>query len=362
MSVYSGDLEIDGEEWGLAGALILLLMITVVPYILGSGLIRNKDGGAYALLFRYAAGWVVLYGLFYLPALVCTLMHTSLDLLIAIYLVILLAAAVYSLRILIRERINPLKEAKELFLNPNVILPSVLILGHSLVTFFMMHLDDDDYSYIGTAATSVYTNTLMVYNGGTGAVLKNLETDGMNRLVAAPQFAFYAFLSKISGIRAVTICHSILPPVFTVLFFTAFLMIARELFGDDRRKCGIFMVFCFVISAFSGFSTFTSGSFVMLRSWQGKAQIVGLILPLIIAFGLRLIRVEKLQSADVIMLTALLSAASLQTAMGAVLAAMAAGLFLLLVSFMKKSGSYFVKCLPAFVIPAICALVYLKIR
>ena len=350
------------EELGLAGTLILLLMITVVPYILGSGLIRKEDAGAYVLPFRYAVGWTVLYGLFYLPALICTLMHTSLDLLIALFLVILVAAVLLSLRIGLKEKINPVKEAKELFLNLNVIIPLILILGHSLIAFLLMHLDDDDYSYIGTAATTVYTNTLMVYNGGTGAILKNLETDGMNRLIAAPQFAFYAFLSKISGIRAVTICHSILPPVFTVLFFTAFLMIARELFWDDRRKCGIFVIFCFVISAFSGFSTFTSGSFLMLRSWQGKAQIVGLILPMIIAFSLRLVRAGKLLLSDVVMLAVLLAAASLQTAMGAVLAAMSAGLFLVLISVMKKTGSYFVRCLPAFAVPAVCALMYLKLR
>ena len=342
--------------------MVLLLMITVVPYILGSRFISKEDAGAYMLLFRFTAGWTVLYGLFYLPALICNIIHTSLSFLTIVFLIILAVTLIFYLRFLWKEKRGIFKEAKELLFNKNIILPSILVLIHSFVTFFMMHIDDDDFAYVGTAATTVYTDTLMVYNGGTGALLEDITTDGMNRLIVAPQYAFYAFLSRISGIRAVTICHTILPPVFTVIFFIAFLMIARELYGDDRTKCGLFLIFCFVIYAFSGFSTWSQGSFVMLRSWQGKAQIVGLILPMILSFCLKMLRVEEMTAWDVLFLTALLAAASLQTAMGAVLSVMAAGLLLVLISVMKRNGNFLVKSFPAFIIPMICSLLYLKMR
>ena len=354
------------------GKILFLLFMTVLPCVLGAPLIREEEREPYGLLFSWCLGWAVLYGLFFVPALICGLLHTSLTFLFVLYMGILLCAAVFSIYknapALTHLRSIPARFKTWLCgLTFPEVAAAVLVIAHAAVTFLYMHIDDDDFAYVATATTSLDTNTLMVYNGASGKLLRYYSMNSQMKLTAAPQYAFFACLSKLSGIRPAPLCHTFLPPVFTVLFFSVLFMIGYRLFRGDRRKAGLFVVFAFTAAAFSYFSTYTAGTFMLIRSWQGKAQVVGFVLPMVVYTYLTIFLREdqgcavKESRSDWFLLLLVLSAGCLQTVMGGMLAAVMTMGFALVSSLILRKKRVFLYSLAAVTIPFMQLMVYFAI-
>lgn len=257
----------------------------VLPGILGSPFVTEEDREPYGALFSWCIGWAVLFALFFPLGVVCNLVHTSLTFLTGLYSAVLAAAVIAAVWIAVRRAGGSAGNNFIAFFRgitfPEIV-SALLIFAHAAVTFLYMHIDDDDATYVATATTTLDTNTLMKFYGLNGKQLYNYLKFETHKLVVAPQYAFYAYLSKITGIRPAPLCHSFLPPVLTILFFSVYLLIAVRIFGKDRRKCGTFMLFVYVAAVFSSFSTYTSGMFMLVRSWQGKGVSAGYVIPMVL--------------------------------------------------------------------------------
>ena len=341
-----------------------LLFVTAVPALIGRFFVSEEDGAPYTLPARWCAGFVCLLGLMYLPAVAGIYFKWTLTQLTFLYMGLvaaLCAAAAFRLAVSgerpVRRVISAIKGG-----NLFELIAFALPAAHAVCTFLMMHVDDDDVAYIGAVTTSVDTNSLMKFDAVTGNLITSYATNEMNRLVASPQFAFYAVISKAFKIRPAVLCHTFFPPVLTMLFYTAFLLAGRELFQRDRKKTAIFTILVFLINMSSYFSVYTAGTFLMIRSWQGKAQIVGLILPLLFALSFRILGRGTINGADLRYLAALLAAGCLLTSMGGVLAAGAAGLLLLLIAVLKRKGRILLYAIPAYFVPAVMLGIYFTLK
>lgn len=343
--------------------ILFLLFVTIVPLILGNLFPEAEGSSPYALLYKWCLGWCVLYAAFYWPAEICVLTHRSLKLLILIWGMILLVLVILAVRRLMKSSYRPLSDLKA-FVSGMTWTEAVSIcavFGHALVTALMMHIDDDDYMYVANATTALDTNTLLKIHGGTGKKLLHYSTEGFNRLAASPHFAFYAAVSKLFGTRPAALCHTYLPPVFTCLFFAVVFLIGHELFKGDRRKTGLFAAFAFLLHISSYYSPYTAGSFLLIRSWQGKAQCVGLIIPLLIWLYLRAVKGGRFGAPDAACVCTVLCACCLLSPMGAILAAGETFVLAVIASILLKEKKVFLMTIPSFITPLLMAAIYVKL-
>lgn len=340
--------------------ILYLLFTTLLPVLLGSLLVPEDDGTPYLVISRWCAGFTFMMALIYLPALAGIFFSWSLMQLTIIWFALVGFLSAAALILLVKRRDNMAASAFSMIRSGNFFELAAFLLpaAHAVYTFFMMHVDDDDVAYVGAVTTAVDTNTLMKYDAVNGNLITDFARNEMNRLVTSPQFAFYAVISKTFQIRPAVLCHTFLPPVLTMLFYAAFLLVGRELYRDDRKKAAIFTILVFLINMSSYFSVYTAGTFLMIRSWQGKAQITGLVFPLLFAFALRVLRRGEMAARDTMYLTVLLAAACLMTSMGAVFVLMAASLLLALIAVIRKNAGILLRALPACVIPAVMLAVY----
>ena len=339
---------------------LYLLFVTVLPVLIGRWAVPEEDGRDYTIPGRWCAGFVMMLAAAWVPACLGILLGKTLTWFIIIWLILIMTPAVLSAAMMLKTGENPFLMVQRLIKGGSLMGAAAFLLpaAHAVVTFLMMHIDDDDVHYVGAVTTAVDTNTLMRYDAVSGNLILDFAKNEMNRLVAAPQFSFYAAVSKLFHIRPAVLCHTFMPPVLTMLFYAAFLTAGYELFSHDRKKASLFTVFVFLINMSSYFSVYTAGTFLMIRSWQGKAQIVGLVFPLLFALAFRIINRGSMTAPDVLFLSAILGAASLLTSMGAVFACAAAGLLLLLAAVRKRKPSILFFSLPAFAIPAAMLVVY----
>ena len=341
-----------------------LLFISVYPIVLSCVLPWNAEAGPYTLLYRWCMGWCLLYSVFYWPSVISVITHRSLNFLMAVYLVLLLlltAVAVVRIR---KKEIHLLKEFGMCGrgITYTEAIAALAVIGHALVTFLMMHIDDDDYTYVANATTSLDTNSLLKINGGVGKTLAKYSTEGFNRLVASPHFSFYAVLCRLSGTRPAAMCHTWLPPVFTCLFFSVLFLIGWELFEGDRRKTGLFVAFAFIVHISSYFSTYTAGSFLLIRSWQGKSQVAGLLIPLVLYFFILAAKGRMpFRKHEALTLAVILCAGCLLSAMGAMLLAGEAFLLAASAALIRREKRILLWTLPALISPLLMAVIYVKV-
>ena len=145
------------------------------------------------------------------------------------------------------------------------------------------------------------------------------------------------------------------------MFFICFFMVGYRLFRGNRRKTGVFAAFIFLVNISSYYSTYTAGTFMMVRSWQGKAQIVGMVLPLIIWLYLGILQNGSMSPGETVFLAALLEAACLMTSMGAVLSAGSAFLLAVITAIIVKNRKIVLMTLPPLILPLVTAAIYFKV-
>ena len=339
---------------------LFLAFLTILPYFCGMSVLRGERRNPLA---AWCTGWLVMYALLYFPAVLGIEAGWTLDFTVRLWLLLMAAAAVpgfWQAAGLLREK----RESAGGFLRRISVFEwaaLILVLLHAFMTFRGMYVDDDDIYYVGAAATSSYTNTVLKYDPAVGNLLTGFHYQEVRKLVTAPLFVFYAAFSRMFGIQTAALCHTYLPPVFTCLFYGIFYMLGESLFPESRERRAIFVILVFLIHMFSWYSVYTAGTFLMIRSWQGKAQIVGAVLPMILTIFLYHSDEAAFSAKETGMLMITMAAACLMSSMGAVLASGLVVLSALIRSVMARSPRILYKSLPALVLPALSAFMYLRL-
>ncbi|MCL2050998.1 MAG: DUF6077 domain-containing protein [Lachnospiraceae bacterium] len=86
-------------------------------------------------------------------------------------------------------------------------------------------------------------------------------------------------LAEKTRIHPTIIAHSILPLFLLPLAYLLFFRIGKSLFKNKIESLPVFMVLMALIQIFGNVSIFTSETFLMTRTWQGKSFAVGFIIP-----------------------------------------------------------------------------------
>ena len=91
-----------------------------------------------------------------------------------------------------------------------------------------------------------------------------------------------AFIAKMSGIHATIVSHTIMPFVLIPMTYLIYLEIGRILMGRRQDLLPVYMIFISLMAMFGNTSVYTSETFLMMRTWQGKSMVANFVLPFVI--------------------------------------------------------------------------------
>ena len=142
------------------------------------------------------------------------------------------------------------------------------------MSIMVMTTDPNDAFYVGHALASVEHDTMYVTDPYTGAAT---AVDFRHALSPFPIFT--AVISRVTGVHAATVAHTILPLFLMVTAYMIYREVAERVFDDDPVKTPVFLILMVLINSFGNYSVYTRETFLITRTWQGNAVLAGLIIP-----------------------------------------------------------------------------------
>ncbi len=339
-------------------ALLFVIWILVIPPVIGSLWSEHHKTQPGSLLLAWFYGFFAEFALFEIVAVPMTFLKCSLTQLKYVWI---LLCAILTLAALLRSRSFPQTRARIAGLpkriSPLLAAVLLLILAQAVFVTFGQHIDSDDAFYLATAETAVKTDTLFQYGPYTGVAYASIPS----RYVLAAWPLFLATLSVLTGIHPTLLAHFLLPGLILLFAYLVYALIARSLFPDNKNRQALFLLIIAALFCFYGFSIYTPGTFLVIRSWQGKSMIAAIAEPALF-YLCRAAMKEKEGLTAWTGLFCAVTACCLFTSMGVVLSLIPVGVYTLVYSIELRHPRYIPQsilcCIPAFAIGA----AYLLIR
>ena len=304
------------------------VLFLIAPLICGCVYSRTED----RLSVIWVKGYLMELALIFLPAFICAVFHTSLGLLTVIY-VVLLAGMTAAAACMRRRQIRTIAvrtagraaALKQWPFHPVqtalIILAAALILLQAVIPIFGMHIDDDDATYVAMATVAVDTDTVMSYDPLTGEDLtvmteEEFDETELGRYLISPLYAFYAVSSCLTGIRPAPLTHTWLPFFLTLMVYAVYAEIGRRLFGKRPARIALFLILLSMIFMASYYSVYTTGTFLLVRIWQGKGQFAGIMAPMLLLIFMDLLGDEGRRRRPLAFLATALIASFVMTPIG----------------------------------------------
>lgn len=291
---------------------------------------KRKD----TLALNIVAGILIFWAVFQLVSVPCIFGKISFTQFSYIVGIITIVLCTLSL-ILNRKRIL-LSIKEEIWYakgSPLILVAALLILVLQVYMYVQYtHEDADDAFYVATAVTADKTDTMYQINAYTGEFYKSFPM----RYVLSPFPIFVAFMGRIFQIHPTIMAHTVLPVFLMIIGFCVLYLLGTILFPDDRKKAGYFIVFCQIVQIFSGFNVYQQGMFFLVRIWQGKAVLAGILLPFCFYMGKRLLA-QEVKKADWFLISVLMLSCCMVSSMGIMLGAVCMGILGILAAIYKKS-------------------------
>lgn len=140
--------------------------------------------------------------------------------------------------------------------------------------FTLASFDGDDAEYVAQSLVTQQSNTMYLikpYTGGTTAL------DIRHSLAVLP--VWIAYIGRMTGIHTTILAHSVMPLLFIPLVYTVYYEIGRHLFRKKKDYLPAFLVLTALVQIFGNVSIYTSETFFLTRTWQGKAVAASFVIP-----------------------------------------------------------------------------------
>jgi len=307
-------------------AFLIALLLVIAPAVLGSLLTDFKRKGDGSLTALYVKGWLVMMAVFQLFAIPLIFTRADFTTLVHAWTVVIVLLSVI---LLVRNRKEYYKIWKQYrYGRRETVWPYIfaieLIIVLTMAIVLLQHVDDDDAFYVGTAVTTLQTDSMYEYDAYTGDVYGAFPA----RYVLSPFPVFVALIAKLTMLHPTIIAHTVLPVFLIPLAFMVYGLIGRELFGENKKAVGFFLLALLALNLWGNFSVYTSSSFLLFRIWQGKAVLASILLPLVIYSAGSLLN-EKGRGQDWLMTLALALSGCMVSSMGIFLMPMSLGVYAL---------------------------------
>ena len=162
----------------------------------------------------------------------------------------------------------------------------LLLVGFQLyMAFTRASFDGDDAYYVVQALTAQQTDTLYRIDPNRGV---SMPLDARHALALFP--IWEAYVGTMCGVHATIMAHSVTPLLLIPLTYLIYYEIGRELFCNKRRLLPMFMVLMALWQMFGNVSIYTTETFFLTRTWQGKSFAGNFIIPAVFWIFLCLFR------------------------------------------------------------------------
>ncbi len=153
--------------------------------------------------------------------------------------------------------------------------------------------DGDDAYYVAQSLQTWQTGTMYYYVPYTGVTT---SLDGRHALALMPMWI--AFVARLCGTHSTIVTHSMLPlvliPLVDVTYYQLFRELSRGKKRVQRRQFLPAAMTCLaVLQIFGNTSIYTAETFLLMRTWQGKAMFVNFILPMLFVLLFRRLRFDE---------------------------------------------------------------------
>lgn len=261
--------------------LILILLLTVVPFVCGLLPMSLLEKEKHTFLGTYMLGWFTQFALFEIIAVPLIVKRCSFGLLVTVFSCVLAVFMVASMilgRKVFANSVGGFRSAvKNLSTAEKIVWMVVVVLLAVQMIYLSGHqyLDGDDAYYVTMANDTINSDTMyrtMVYQGYPAPIVEI-------RHALAPVPVFMAWVARLTEIHPTILAHTYIGPFFVALMYGGYVLLGRRLFRKDRKwVCG-FTLAVMISYVFGHVSLYTAETFAYTRTWQGKSMLPNLIIP-----------------------------------------------------------------------------------
>lgn len=331
---------------------ILLLFLAVIPVMMGAGVVCFVEKQEKNIVFIWVVGVVMFLALLQVLAVPVILLQKTNEYFASgafakLSFLFAGSAALTGIgsmitwwfgckkKSILRVVKSPMKKAEKVLW---IIFSAVLLL-QLVMSGVLAFSDGDDAYYVAVATIAESSDSMYRVSPYTGQAI---DLDG--RHVLAPFPVLIAFLARISGLHVATVAHVVMPLFIIPLTYCIYGLIGERLFKGKKLYLAAFLVFVELLVLWGNHSPYTAETFLMIRSWQGKAVLANVIIPavflILYMIGERLAENRKVEKNLWLILFMLMVSASLCSTQGCVLIATLLGCFALCITFVYKAFKY----------------------
>lgn len=358
----------------LVQIVVLLFWTLAVPIGMGAGIAAFVDKQKKSIGFMWIAGYILFMALFQLIAVPIVLFQSSLPFetlgaftfLVWVFGALSLAVAVCgSILWLFKSRkwarLHVVEQSMGRTEKICFIVFGVLLVIQLVMAVLLRFGDDDDAYYVVVAVLAESGETMyqtLPYTGGTTGL------DGRHALAPFP--LLIAFWARVTGIHPAIVAHTIMPFLMIPLTYCVYGKIGNMLFKGKKKPLAIFMIFLAILILCGNYSPYTAETFLMIRSWQGKAVVANIMIPsaflLLYMMGERLLEKRRIEKSLWFLLLMLVVSACLCSTQGGVLLAVLLSCFGVCLFAVYKKGKLLLPVLVCLLPAAAYLGLYLVLR
>ena len=270
---------------------VLILWGGAIPFFLGFMLAHKIDQQNTSICRAVIFGYLIVLALFQVVYVVVLLNWNSFDWLYRIFNGIIFIILIISLKYYVTIKKldkNKVKEKNKWKFNVLWLLFFVLFLLQIYKTIFYSYADGDDAFYTVTSVITNLKRSMYInipYTGETSVL------DFRHAFSSAP--IFISFLAEASGIHPTIITNIVFSVIVIILNNMIHLEIGKLLLDTRKRYLPYYMIFINLLYLYNNETIYSSATFLLTRTGQGKAFLANIIPTVSILF--LLIVSEKLK-------------------------------------------------------------------
>lgn len=157
------------------------------------------------------------------------------------------------------------------------ILFGLLLLFQLYMAVAYASFDGDDAYFVAHSLATWESDTIYIIAPYTG---RSTSLDIRHALAVFP--IWISYIARMSNVHPTIIAHTILPLFLIPLTYLLYYLIGKRLFKKEKKLLPMFMTLMALLQLFGNVSIYTTETFFLTRTWQGKSLAGNFIFPAII--------------------------------------------------------------------------------
>lgn len=267
---------------------ILVVIINLILYLAFGSIVTLRKNKKFSVSIAMVTGFFAYYALFSLVCLPIMLTYRPLSLLTTIWSIVVIVVLVIAVICSLRAYKTKFVELKQAVLRDKALWGTfavvTIVMVVAVVTTYNFTLDAA--YYVANVSTSVDTNMINVYDPFTGAWQDHFEL----RYAFATYSVYDAVVCMITKLPALVVTKTVMSATVMIIVCILDMWIAGFLCkGNAKQRSIMFIAMMFINVTF--ISLYTTGNFLMTRTYEGKS-IVGNI-AVVAIFAMYMIAVRE---------------------------------------------------------------------